>query len=47
MREITLFLHSQKIQRPEPIVSSAILRLMAGLRTVIAGLTQGNRTAAR
>ena len=42
MREITLFLHSQKIQRPEPIVSSAILRLMA-----ITGLTQGNRTAVR
>ncbi len=47
MREITLFLHSQKIQKPEPIVSKAIARLVAGLRTMAASLTNGPRAAAR
>ena len=35
MREITLFLHSQKIQRPKPIISSAILSLAGGLRSAL------------
>ena len=47
MREITLFLHSQKIQKPEPIISTAIARLVAGLRTLAASLTSGHRAAAR
>jgi hypothetical protein len=47
MREITLFLHSQKIQKPEPIVSTAIARLVAGLRTLAAALANGPRAAAR
>lgn len=47
MREITLFLHSQKIQRPEPIISNAVLRLAAGLRSVVASLTQASLTQGR
>lgn len=47
MREITLFLHSQKIQRPEPVISTALQRLAAGLRSAVASLTQGRRTALR
>lgn len=47
MREITVFLHSQKINRPEPVISKAILRLAAGLRAVFSGRGQGNRTALR
>ncbi len=47
MREITLFLHSQKIQRPEPVISTAVLKLAAGLRAVIAGLRPAHRTTAR
>ena len=33
MREITLFLHSQKIQRPRPVISTAIAGLANGLRS--------------
>ena len=47
MREITLFLHSQKIRRPEPVISTAVLRLAAGLRAIFASLTQGRRPAVR
>ena len=47
MREITLFLHSQKIQKPEPIVSTAIARLVAGLRALATTLANGPRAAAR
>jgi hypothetical protein len=47
MREITVFLHSQKINRPEPVISRAILRLAAGLRSVFSSLGQGSRTALR
>lgn len=46
MREITLFLHSQKIQKPEPIVSMAVARLIAGLRTFVASLVRGSKAAA-
>lgn len=46
MREITLFLHSQKIQRPEPVISRAILRLAAGLRSVFTSLGH-SRTSQR
>jgi len=35
MREITLFLHSQKIQRPRPIISTAITSLASGLRSAL------------
>lgn len=47
MREITLFLHSQKIQRPEPVISTAVLKLAAGLRAVIAGLRPAHRATGR
>ena len=47
MREITVFLHSQKINRPEPVISKAILRRAAGLRSVLSSRGQGNRTALR
>ena len=33
MREVTLFLHSQKIQRPEPVLSVAMARLATGMRS--------------
>lgn len=35
MREITLFLHSQKIQRPRPVISAAITSLASGLRSAL------------
>jgi hypothetical protein len=35
MREITLFLHSQKIQRPRPVISTAISNLASGLRSAL------------
>jgi hypothetical protein len=46
MREITLFLHSQKIQKPEPIVSMAVARLIARLRSLMATLGRNSRAAA-
>ena len=45
MREITLFLHSQKIQRPRPVISTAIMNLAGGLRSaleVLSGLRRSN-----
>jgi hypothetical protein len=42
MREITLFLHSQKIQRPKPIISTAIMSLAGGLRSAL-GFLNGLR----
>ncbi len=38
MREITLFLHSQKIQRPRPIIATAITGLAGGLRSALEAL---------
>jgi hypothetical protein len=35
MREITLFLHSQKIQPPRPVISTAITSLASGLRSAL------------
>ena len=43
MREITLFLHSQKIQRPKPIISSAILSIAGGLRSALCLLNSMRR----
>ena len=43
MREITVFLHSQKIQRPEPILSNAIMRLAGGVRSALSVLAHGLR----
>jgi hypothetical protein len=45
MREITLFLHSQKIQRPRPIISTAIMSLAGGLRSAL-GVLNGLRRSA-
>jgi len=42
MREITLFLHSQKIQRPKPVISTAIMTLAGGLRNAL-GFLNGLR----
>lgn len=42
MREITLFLHSQKIQRPRPVISTALSSLAGGLRSAL-GLLSGLR----
>jgi hypothetical protein len=44
MREITLFLHSQKIQRPRPIISAAIMSLASGLRSALELLSGLRRT---
>jgi hypothetical protein len=35
MREITLFLHSQKIQRPKPALATAIKGLIRGFRSAL------------
>lgn len=45
MREVTLFLHSQKIQRPEPVLSMAMARLATGMRSLLTGLARGVRAA--
>ncbi len=45
MREVTLFLHSQKIQRPEPVISMAMARLATGMRSILSGLARGVRAA--
>jgi hypothetical protein len=45
MREVTLFLHSQKIQRPEPFLAAAMARLATGMRSVLTGLARGVRAA--
>lgn len=45
MREITLFLHSQKIQRPKPIISTAIMSLARGLRSALGFLSGLRRSA--
>ena len=47
MREITMFLHTQKIQRPEPILSNAIMRLAGGVRSALSVLAHGLRRSAR
>ncbi len=44
MREITLFLHSQKIQRPRPVISTAITSLAGGLRSALEILNGLRRT---
>ena len=44
MREITLFLHSQKIQPPRPVISTAITSLVSGLRNALC-LLGGQRRA--
>ena len=44
MREITLFLHSQKIQRPKPIITTAIASLAERLRIALC-LLSGRRRA--
>ena len=44
MREITLFLHSQKIERPKPVISAAILSLAGGLRSALEALSGLCRT---
>ena len=45
MREVTLFLHSQKIQWPEPVLSVAMARLAIGMRSILSGLVRGVRAA--
>ena len=45
MREVTLFLYSQKIQRPEPVLSVAMARLAIGMRSILSGLVRGVRAA--
>lgn len=44
MREITLFLHSQKIQPPKPVLSTALTSLVGGLRSALS-LLNGLRRA--
>ncbi len=44
MREITLFLHSQKIERPKPVISTAITTLAGGLRSALEALSGLRRT---
>lgn len=44
MREITLFLHSQKIQRPRPVISTVIMSLAGGLRSALCFLSSLRRT---
>jgi len=38
MREITLFLHSQKIQRPKPVLSTAIKGLIRSFRSALTAI---------
>ncbi len=38
MREITLFLHSQKIQRPKPVLSLTIKGLLRGFRAALTAI---------
>ena len=44
MREITLFLHSQKIQPPRPVISTAVTSLASGLRSALCLLCGLRRT---
>lgn len=38
MREITLFLHSQKIQRPKPALFTAIKGLIRGFKSALTAI---------
>jgi len=46
MREITLFLHSQKISQPEPVLAKAFSRLARMLRPILSQHF-GHRSATR